>query len=679
MEQLPGEGRRHNLHAGPLLSIGKDVLDELTARDPNKGAAVTELWLAANAPQLVQLGLYGLAKTSQVKPAKKLERLAAKHLPARPPFRVEAFRVLKESYPHVSLHQRERFLKRAERIYCQVINEHQEGSDHHRSAAYEWFNVLAWLGRAAPGDTILEHAIEVIHRSYPEFQPQDHPEIGVGHVQTGWVRPESALTSEEIARLSLPHWLEEMEASKKRNQGRFDTDHVDGLLKETARTSSEHLEWGLSFTRSLLDRGLSDHDVWAEILNAWKDRSFRPTDWRKVLSVLDHPSLLAAQTQGVTQVVLGSVRQKDPKPKRAMLLSGLELAKKLLPLAEEIPFAILSENHDWLHQAINHPGGQLAEFLIAVIGELLYPNPQRGCGIPQACKPLANAIVGGIGRASAMGRVLLASNLHYFHWIDPDWTRTNLLPLFDWDRNEIQAVQAWHGFLTWGRPNAGLLEDLTASAVQLTFHLVDLGDERQHYGQFIAQAAYSLPDDPLAKAWFHAFLTKANDEDRANFAFTLDELLESLRPEQKAELWRDWLSRYLERREQLPPVPEGKELTALVGWSLSLPEQLAELVDRLESLPGKGASVDELLWKLSEGELAGSDPNLLVRLVLALLKRTDKVESWELPQLHTVIKRLIKEGASKGLILEFIEKYLEYGGLNQQELLIQLRELTGPL
>jgi len=655
--------------AAALLEIGKDVLDELLSDNPEKCAAVIELWLAAGAPQLVQLGLYGLAKCSKWKPAKKIERLLAQHLPAKMPFKVETFRALRESYPQLSSGQRERFLKRAEHLYHKEINEHQDEPDRHRTAVYTWFNFLVWLERDAPGDPLLDRAMAVVHQIYPDFKPRGHPELDTGYIEAGWVRPESALTSQEIACLSLPQWLEELEASRERDrQGRFDIDYRRGFLEDTARASNEYLEWGLSFARDLLENDLFDHQVWSGILTVWGDRAFIPSEWKKVLSVLDHPQLLAGQAGGVTEVVRGRAKQRDPKATRTMLRSALGLAEKLLPLAEAIPFALLSENDDWLAQAINHPGGQLAEFLIQAAGELIGPTPQRGCGIPHPCKRLLDAMVNGRGRASAMGRVVLSSHAHYFLWIDPDWTRDNLLPLFDWDRDALQAVQAWHGFLTWGRPVAGLLEELTPSAVQLADHLEDLGRERENYGKFVAQAAFFLPDNPLVKDWFEAFLTSANDHDRAYFAWELDELLGSLLPEQKAEIWRDWLDLYLERRAEFSPAPEDGEFSALLGWAFTLPDQLVELVERLEALPGKGGADHGLLWKLQEGELAGSDPNLLARLLLALLKRCEKIEPWELSQFHAAIKRSVDDGARDDLIRELIEKYLEHGGLEHQDL-----------
>jgi hypothetical protein len=678
VEIPPGESSRHgtlrNREPGPLLDIGKDVLDELLAHSPDRAAAVIEQWLAAGAPQLVQLGLYGLAKSTRWKPGRKIERLMAEHLPAGLPFKVEAFRVLRESYPLLSPRQRERFLKRTERLYRGAIDKRSGEPGRQRTKDYEWFNVLVWLQRADPDDPLLAQAIAALRQSHPEFQSRDHPELDIDHGEgVRWKRSASPIKSEEIAGLSLSQWLDELRASHERQrQEGFATDHVRGFHEETARAATVHLDWGLSLARGLLARGDFEHEVWQPLFASWKGRAFAPGEWEQLLGVLEVPEFLTAQPSGVAELIRGLAEQKDPRPTEAMLLSGLLLAERVLPLVDAVPLSFPTENVDWLAQAINHPGGQLAEFVILAIGGQLGPSANQGSGIPTPCRPLLDAISIGTGRASAMGRVVLASRAHYLLWVDPDWTRARLLPLFGWGPDPLQAVQAWHGLLFWGRPGAALLEALTPAAVQLASHLQELGSEREHYGSFIARAALSLPDDPLDKAWFKSFLALASDDDRARFAWEIDELAESLRPEQKAEIWRDWLCRYLERRAGFPPAPGGWEFTALVQWAFSFSGQLQELVERLEPLPGSGAADLHLLWSLQQGELPGSDANLLGRLVLALLRRCATVGPGDLPALRLVIERLIDEGAADDFARELIDRYVEHGGLKQQELLDRL-------
>lgn len=669
VEPLPGEDDANlEREEGILLDIGKDMLDQLLADAPQKATTMIGQWLSASAPQLIQLGLYGLAKSPKWKPARKIELLIG-HLPARTPFKAEAFRVLREAYPRLSRRQRVQFLRRTERLYRNQIDEDQEEQARIRSAFYEWYNVLVWLEQAAPGDELVSRGIAAVRGRYPEFQPRDRPELDIVFGKAQWVRPTSPLKSEEISRISLPEWLVQMEAVSERQRRDFESDVVRGFLEETARAATENLAWGIEFVRGLAENSLFDHEVWPRILTAWSERAFTPDEWSTVLNIIDHPQLLATQERGITEVVRGLAKQREPVATEGMFRSGLSLVEKLLPIAEQEGFSILSENVDWLTQAINHTGGRLAEFLVQATSALLGPKSKGGSEIPAPCKRLLNSIIAGTGRASAMGRVVLASQAHYLHWIDPDWTRASLVPLFDWERNVLQAVQAWHGFLTWGRPNAALLRDLSETVVQLASRLDLLGSERPKYGRFVALAAYSLPDDPLSKLWFEAFVANAGAEDRANFAWELSQLLKKLTPEQKVEIWRGWLDRYLEHRTHFSPAPGGSEFSAFLAWAVDLPKQLGELVERLDDLPGRGAEDDRLLWKIKQGELTGVAPNLLVRLLLAFLKRREKVEPWELTHLRGAIRRLIDDGARGDSVRDLIEKYVEHGGLEHQELL----------
>lgn len=643
-----------------LLDIGKDVLDELLAAQPAKAKLVMEQWLAADAPQLIQLGLYGLAKSSYLKPAAKIERLLAGHLPARMPFKVEAFRVLQEAYPRINPKQRERFLKRTRRLYIKQAQETQDPSGL-QGAFYGWFNLLSWLQRCSPEDSLIEQAIVAIHQIYPEFKSRDHPELDF-QVSAVPDHPRSHFSTQQIVALPLDRWLEELEAAvSKRRQG-FHL-YIEDFLEETARAASENLEWGLAFTSDLLKAGLVDHQVWSFILNTWAARAFTPEEWEGVLMVLEYPQLLVTQTLGITEVLKRRIQQKEPEATEEMLLRGLQLAEKILPYADQMRLPIFNETQEWLSGALEHPGGKLAEFLIFINGELLPPNSSQGCGIPVICKNLLNIIINGTGTASATGRVVLAIRAHYLLWLDPEWTQTNVLPLFDWQRNPQEANRCWQGFFFWGRPTQELLEALTPGAAQLAEHLESFGDQRKPYGQFIARAAYCLPDDPFSKAWFHAFLEKANDDDYAHFTQELDNILRQLQPTQRSELWQAWLKHYLDHRARVPLHPEGKEFTALLEWIFYLPDQFAELISYLEDFSSQEALDQRLLRKLSRGELAGSDPNLLARLLLIFLKRCKKVEPWRLSDLQVIIMRLIAEGAQEHLINELVEKYLEHGGV----------------
>lgn len=674
VERPPGEreppGSLHDRGVGVLLDIAKEVLDELLTTSPERAKTFVEIWLDSKSPQLVQLGLYGLARSDRFTPLKKVNRLVSRHLPAFMPFKVEAFRVLAASYPQLDDRQRGRCLGRIERIYRREIDHRADEPDRHRTATYEWYNVLVWLQRAATADSSVEEALAAVRSVYQDFAPREHPELDIIHGSVECQGSTSHLEAAEIARLSFEEWLHQLALAHEVQRERgFGTGHVRGFLEESGRAAAASFSWGLAIARGLVASGELGHVVWSELLGTWRKHTFSAEEWEEVLSLLDQPAIRETQVDGIADLLRDRIHQQEPPFTEVMILRGLDLVETLIPLAESQPLRLLNEREDWLTQAINHPGGGLAQYLVVAISRLLGDEPGQACGIPPRCLPLLEAMVSGAGEGSAMSRVILASNIHFFLWIAPEWTGEHLIPRFDWDLDALQAAQAWHGMMTWGRPGARVLEALSPCAVQLAWHLEELGREREHYGKFIARAAFSLPDDPLRKEWFRAFLERANDRDRALFAWTLSELLDTLRPEQKGEIWNDWLARYLEHRATFPPPPEGEEYSALVGWVSELVEQLGPLVERLERLPGQGAGDRHFFFRLQQGELAGADPELLGRLLLAILTRCERVEPWELSMLQGAIERLRREGASAQLVRQLVEIYAEQGGADLDALL----------
>jgi SIR2-like domain len=663
----PGGNVRTRLSrpVGIFLDIGKDVLDELLASSQKLSASTIEQWLAASAPQLVQLGLYGLAKSDGWLPARKVDRLlAGDFLPARMPFKAEVFRVLECAYSRCATRQRSQLLKRLGGVYREKI-EKAPDAERLRSATYDWFNLLVWLQRAVPEDSAVNREMARIRRRFPEFEPRQHPNLDSWSGEGGRVRPVSPLLSQKIRLLAFPQWLAVLEEASASVQG-FEVDPVAGFLEESARAASSDFVWGLALARGLRESGLLKHGMWSRLLHVWAEMALKPKEWKELLAVVDLPELRSTYPESFASLVLGCAEQKDPGPNLAMIRSSFRLAEAILPLADAVPLPILGEDFSWLEQATDHPGGKLAQFATQAIGFLQRAERSRN-GLPSVSKALLTAIILGRGLASELGRVVLASQIHYFLAIDSNWTLSHLVPLFDWDRNPKQAVQAWHGFLTWGRFSAPVLEVLSSAAVQLAFHLSDLGRERDNYGRFVAGAASELPDDPLEKPWLKAFLEKASDEDRAAFAWEVGCWLEELSPDERAEVWSAWIERYLQRRAGSPPGTGALEFSAVLDWAPSLIKQAQSLVPLLERLPGHGCERSDLLFSMEEGNFEGIDSDLSGRLV-ALLLRRNGLEKWHLDDLAATIERLISEGGADTLMRSLIDKYVELGGQEDDRL-----------
>ena len=77
---------------------------------------------------------------------------------------------------------------------------------------------------------------------------------------------------------------------------------------------------------------------------------------------------------------------------------------------------------DPLTDALNHPAGKLAE---AALTRLRKYEPLSGAGIPGAVRPYFDAI--GEDPGGHLGRVMLATRLHYLFAIDPDWATEHVI------------------------------------------------------------------------------------------------------------------------------------------------------------------------------------------------------------------------------------------------------------
>ena len=97
---------------------------------------------------------------------------------------------------------------------------------------------------------------------------------------------------------------------------------------------------------------------------------------------------------------------------------------------------------DPLSDALNHPAGKLAEAALDRLGKY---EPEIGAGLPQPVLPYFNAI--GVDPGGHLGRVMLATRLHYLFTIDSDWTREHLIvrlsPSSTEEATDLWSVYGW--------------------------------------------------------------------------------------------------------------------------------------------------------------------------------------------------------------------------------------------
>ena len=117
------------------------------------------------------------------------------------------------------------------------------------------------------------------------------------------------------------------------------------------------------------------------------------------------------------------------------------------------------DKKDILIEAINHPVGIITEaFFSRLAKRKIEKKNEKITDIN--CLNFLDRLTSGTAKIFILGQVILASRLFYFYFVDPAWTKKNLLPLFHWDSSSERALFIWQGYLSSIRLSVDLILEL---------------------------------------------------------------------------------------------------------------------------------------------------------------------------------------------------------------------------
>ena len=136
------------------------------------------------------------------------------------------------------------------------------------------------------------------------------------------------------------------------------------------------------------------------------------------------------------------------------------------------------------------------------------------------------------------GRMVLASQVVALFRADETWTKTNLLPFFDWAADREEASAMWHGFLLSPRMYGPLLLDaLKKDFLETAYCYLELGDYGERYARCLTFAALEDVDDDTIEE-FRAAIGRLPLQGLNDVATTLCDALEGA-GEQREEYWKN--------------------------------------------------------------------------------------------------------------------------------------------
>jgi len=423
----------------------------------------------------------------------------------------------------------------------------------------------------------------------------------------------------------------------------------EGLLETVSAGVARSFEWGKRLADVLEVRELWDSDLSKHLVSGWRQAELTDEQWTATLGYLRGHEGFVRHALYEVSILL---EQGMNKPTHRIPASAIELA---LAVAEKCWSVCTPETEpeeadaeNWLFRAINDPAGKLAEFWLEAVSQARRGGGVKWTGIPPEFKTLPDSMLNGDGKAAELGRLVLASHVHFLFSIDPKWTQSNIIPLLDWSLDERQAVQAWHGFLCWGRWSEGLLPYLIPLYEQTFSRCSRLPkDYRNSFCAHLAGIASFSSIHPLKSGWLARFLSRVGPEDRTTWAVYMRDMLKGMDEGAQEAAWRGWIGEYWQNRITGVPVPlDSGEMGEMVTWCLYLTPVFPEVVEKIRESPFPALTHSYMFWDLSKGDIPQRHPKALAQLLRYLLASARE------PFLHSnevdeIVRRLAGSDASR--------------------------------
>jgi hypothetical protein len=366
---------------------------------------------------------------------------------------------------------------------------------------------------------------------YPEWQFEPHEREEFLHWMSGSDDPDYEEDKPKIViaprnRVELVKWLKQF-PQEKHDEWR------DSCRTQFCRS--------LCALYDLAQEGVWQKDKWTVALQVWSEERFVRHSWRYASSLVS--SMSDAFIEEIEKSIGWWIKavSKSVGRDEARLL---ELCRRVL----ELPFEAAHEAkengeqvRDPVSDAINHSVGHVTQ---ALINRWFTSRPKDNDSLAEPFNSIFSQLCYSNVRKFRHGRVLLASNLIALFRVDRKWTEKYLLPLFEWDRNLVEACAVWRGFLWSPRIYNPLLVALKPQFLSTANHYDKLGEFSRQYAAFLTYTALGTIDGYTSEE-FQTAISSLSQEGLLEVSRTLKQALQGA-GDQREKYWRNKISIFLQ-------------------------------------------------------------------------------------------------------------------------------------
>lgn len=657
----PHEQDRHPEGQDAVIDAARIALEWTLEHERDAGAAVITRWSEARSPLLRRLAIHGLSKDPETAPDDALKRVMEEEWLYRTALKHEVFQLIARAYPEARDETRREFIDHS--LRADVLQREPEEPEDRKTIDYERYNVAVWLERHAPDCDLAREHLQRMQQENEKFEPREHPDLNRYFSGVQRVSPHSPIPVEELLRQPEDRWLDFiLEYREKETEGLPSDDPYEGLLDATAEATEREPGRGLRLAAEAVRREVWDERLWNAFLRGLDAAEVEGPLWSQVLDVLQEVPALLDFAPAVGRLLRNGL--EDGAIPTSDIESTERLADRLFESAVESREEVQGRTgDDWVTTAINRPGGYAAQVWLQALSRRQQDTDEETGSLPDAYRERFEEALKSDAPDAQYASVLLASQLPFLHYLDPDWTEANLIPLFDWESDPENAERAWHGFLVWGRFTEPLLELLLPHLMQSFSRLDDeLAAHRRAFCQRLAAVALHSEVHPLdQEGWLPRFVEDADEESRKLWTDAVGRRLGSMKNEARETVWKRWMRDYWSDRTEGVPAPfSDAEATGMVEWALALEPVFDEAVELVCRVPVPATQDRGLLHGFRRSQILETETELSARLLLHLLQSSDEL-TYECRFALEITESLIDQGLENALALSICDRLVELG------------------
>lgn len=623
IEPHPQDAHRDGIDS--LIAAARDVLIALHNTHPETADGYLLFLAQSEAPLLRRLAAHLYSLRTDLTPDDKISWLLQQGWLFAFSTKHEVFQLLASAWAGASDETKRELLAEVKTRFAEVAPTTEI------TPIYEVYNLTVWLANIDPSWAEMVQFRDELAEEY-EFEPREHPDFDswIGPVTAG--PPSGAIGADEVLALTPARAVDWLKRRKQLATDNSWGDKYSVAIATFGRAATENPEWALAVMKRLVKR------------EAWDDDAWEPTLTGLTIGIPDIPNLdIAVETfilHGNAILIRRSVarfleripieRFTDSLTERVKLL-----CRKLWTLPDDIQAQADDMSLGWLNVAISDWSGQIALIWLRQLSSVFSAATDEWNGLDDENSSMLGAMITGEARKNQLARSVIASQLHFLNAVDRPWTREEILPLFDWERDRSVAEQAWDGFLSWGQHDQSYVKDLLPNYLR-GFAYLPLRQKRlcEHLALV---ALYSPVATPEAGGWLDSLVTQPDASVRSDWAQSVGSYLAQGDITFADGAWERWLEKYWCRRlENLPLAIDPHEGAEMLSWVGQFNNHFGDAcvlmaLTPVENVPGWR------LHKLLERVTPASEMDSLARLLAHVLVRVDATSFYDVAALRTAV------------------------------------------